>query len=208
MYFIARKNSADISMNIVFQLGFGKIISVEKTDIEGYLEVRLEGIEPLFISKDGKYLISGDIFEITDKGLINKSEASIKESVRLAEYIMGAMGLSFILFPKYYLFIFTDDPEILRMGIFGLRMIGAVQFLDAIGFVLWFALSGAGNTLFPAVVESCLTWCIIVLGSYVFGVVLGLGFKALWLLFPIYMGLFAGIMIWKIRKGDWKNIQI
>ena len=31
-----------------------KIISVEKTDIEGYLEVRLEGIEPLFISKDGK----------------------------------------------------------------------------------------------------------------------------------------------------------
>ena len=139
---------------------------------------------------------------------INKSEASIKESIRLAEYIMGVMGLSFILFPKYYLFIFTDDPEILRMGIFGLRMIGAVQFLDAIGFVLWFALSGAGNTLFPAVVESCLTWGVIVLGSYVFGGVLGLGFKALWLLFPIYMGLFAGIMIWKIRKGDWKNIQI
>ena len=139
---------------------------------------------------------------------IKKSEASIKESIRLAEYIMGVMGLSFILFPKYYLFIFTDDPEIIRMGIFGLRMIGAVQFLDAIGFVLWFALSGAGNTLFPAVVESCLTWGVIVLGSYVFGVVLGLGFKALWLLFPVYMGLFAGIMIWKIRKGDWKNIQI
>ena len=139
---------------------------------------------------------------------INKSEASIKESIRLAEYIMGVMGLSFILFPKYYLFIFTDDPEILRMGVFGLRMIGAVQFLDAIGFVLWFALSGAGNTLFPAVVESCLTWGVIVLGSYVFGVVLGLGFKALWLLFPVYMGLFAGIMIWKIRRGDWKNIQI
>jgi Na+-driven multidrug efflux pump len=139
---------------------------------------------------------------------IDKSEASIKESLRLAEYIMGVMGLSFILFPKYYLFIFTDDPEILRMGIFGLRMIGAVQFLDAIGFVLWFALSGAGNTLFPAVVETCLTWGVIVLGSYVFGVVLGLGFNALWLLFPVYMGLFAGIMVWKVRRGDWKKIQI
>ena len=139
---------------------------------------------------------------------IKKSVSSIKESIRLAEYIMGAMGLSFILFPKYYLFIFTNDPEILQLGIFGLRMIGAVQFLDAIGFVLWFALSGAGNTLFPAVVESCLTWCVIVLGSYVFGVLLGLGFKALWLLFPVYMGLFAGIMVWKVRKGDWKNIQL
>ena len=139
---------------------------------------------------------------------IEKSETSIKESIRLAEYIMGVMGLSFILFPKYYLFIFTDDPEIIQLGVFGLQMIGAVQFLDAIGFVLWFALSGAGNTLFPAVVESCLTWGVIVLGSYVFGVILNMGFKAPWILFPIYMGLFAGIMVWKIRKGDWKNIKV
>ena len=139
---------------------------------------------------------------------IEKSETSIKESIRIAEYIMGVMGLSFILFPEYYLFIFTDDPEIIRLGVFGLRMIGAVQFLDAIGFVLWFALSGAGNTLFPAVVESCLTWGVVVLGSYVFGVVLDMGFTAPWLLFPIYMGLFAGIMIWKVMQGDWKDIEV
>ena len=139
---------------------------------------------------------------------IHKSEASIKESIRISVYIMGTMGMSFILIPEYYLFLFTDDPEIIRMGVFGLRMIGAVQFLDAIGFTLWFALSGAGNTLFPAVVESCLTWGVIVLGSYVFGVVLNLGFKAPWLLFPVYMGLFAGIMVWKISKGDWKEIEV
>ena len=139
---------------------------------------------------------------------IHKSEASIKESIRISVYIMGTMGMSFILIPEYYLFLFTDDPEIIRMGVFGLRVIGAVQFLDAIGFTLWFALSGAGNTLFPAVVESCLTWGIIVLGSYVFGVVLNMGFKAPWLLFPIYMGLFAGIMVWKISKGDWKEIEV
>ena len=85
---------------------------------------------------------------------------------------------------------------------------GAVQFLDAIGFVLWFALSGAGNTIFPAVVESCLTWVVIVLGSYVFGIVLQMGFKVLWLLFPLYMALLAGIMTWKVLQGDWKNIQV
>ena len=139
---------------------------------------------------------------------IHKSEASIKESIRISVYIMGTMGMSFIFIPEYYLFLFTDDPEIIRMGVFGLRVIGAVQFLDAIGFTLWFALSGAGNTLFPAVVESCLTWGVIVLGSYVFGVVLNLGFKAPWLLFPVYMGLFAGIMVWKISKGDWKEIEV
>lgn len=139
---------------------------------------------------------------------IEKSVSSIKESIRFAEYIMGIMGLSFILFPKFYLLIFTNDPEIIRLGVFGLRMIGAVQFLDAIGFVLWFALAGAGNTIFPAMVESTLTWVVIVLGSYIFGVKLGLGFTAPWVLFPIYMGLFAGIMVWKINKGDWKDIQV
>ena len=139
---------------------------------------------------------------------IQMSESSIKESIRLAEYIMGVMGLSFIFFPQFYLFLFTNDSEIIQLGIFGLRIIGALQFLDAIGFVLWFALTGAGNTLFPALVDSCLTWSVIVFGSYYFGVVMGIGFKAPWLLFPVYMGLFAGIMVWKIYQGDWKEIDV
>ena len=136
------------------------------------------------------------------------SESSIRESVRIAEYIMLPMGLSFILFPEYYLFIFTDDPEIISLGVYGLRIIGALQFVDAIGFVLMFALSGAGNTIFPAMVEALLTWFVIVLGSYGVGVYFSLGFKALWLLFPIHMGLFAGIMLWKINQGDWKEIKV
>ena len=131
---------------------------------------------------------------------INNAEDSIKESVRLAEYIMGTMGVSFILFPEFYLSTFTKDNEIINMGVFGLKMLGAVQFLDAIGFILWFALSGAGNTLFPAVVESSLVWVVVVLGSYFFGFYLGFGFKILWILFPLYMGLFATIMIWKVKK--------
>ncbi|MEC7746716.1 MAG: MATE family efflux transporter, partial [Candidatus Neomarinimicrobiota bacterium] len=87
-------------------------------------------------------------------------------------------------------------------------ILGAVQFLDAIGFTLWFALSGAGNTLFPAMVESFLTWGVVVFGSYILGVVLQVGFIGPWLLFPIYMALFAGIMVWKINKGDWKEIEV
>ena len=139
---------------------------------------------------------------------ISKAEDGIKESGRLAGYIMGTMGLTFIFFPEFYLSTFTSDVEIITMGKFGLRMLGTVQFLDAIGFILWFALSGAGNTIFPALVESALVWIIVVLGSYFFGFHLGMGFKILWVLFPLYMGLFALIMIWKVREGDWKRIEV
>ncbi len=142
------------------------------------------------------------------QGRIEKAVYSIKESVRLSEYIMAPMGLSFILFPHHYLYIFTNDPEIINLGVSGLRIIGAIQFVDAIAFVLWFALSGAGNTVFPAVVESLLTWIVVVLGSYVFGVVFNMGFWVLWILFPVYMSIFASILIWKIKQGDWKKIKV
>jgi len=142
------------------------------------------------------------------QGRIKKSETSIRESVRIAEYIMAPMGLTFIFFPEFYLHIFTNDLKIINMGAYGLRIIGALQFVDAVGFVLWFALSGAGNTFFPAMVEAVLTWVVIVLGSYVVGVYYSLGFNALWWLFPIHLGLFATIMIWKVKQGDWKKIEV
>ena len=142
------------------------------------------------------------------QGRPEKSETSIKESVRIAEYIMAPMGLSFILFPEFYLYIFTNDLKIINMGAYGLRIVGALQFIDAVGFVLWFALSGAGNTFFPAMVEAVLTWVIIVLGSYIVGVYYSLGFNALWWLFPLHLGLFAVIMIWKTKQGDWKKIEV
>ena len=142
------------------------------------------------------------------QGRPEKSETSIKESVRIAEYIMAPMGLSFIFFPEFYLYIFTNDLKIINMGAYGLRIVGALQFIDAVGFVLWFALSGAGNTFFPAMVEAVLTWVIIVLGSYIVGVYYSLGFNALWWLFPLHLGLFAVIMIWKTKQGDWKKIEV
>ena len=43
--------------------------------MKGFFEVNFEGIEPLYVSSDGNYLVSGDIYLITTEGLINKSEA-------------------------------------------------------------------------------------------------------------------------------------
>ena len=38
---------------------------------------------------------------------IKKAEKSISESLRISEYIMGSMGLFFILFPEFILLLFT-----------------------------------------------------------------------------------------------------
>jgi len=51
------------------------LLSIHKTDMHGFFEVNFEGIEPLYVSSDGNYLVSGDIYLITKEGLVNKSEA-------------------------------------------------------------------------------------------------------------------------------------
>jgi len=139
---------------------------------------------------------------------IEKAEASIWESVRWAEIIMGTMGIIFILFPEFILSFFTNDQEVIRLGVFGLRILGFLQFIDALGFTFWFALSGAGNTFFPAVVESFLVWILLLPASYFSGIVLGYGFYGPWLVFPVYLAMFAIILYMKIKKGDWKYIKV
>ena len=147
----------------------------------------------------GKYMGSKEI---------EKSEQSIKESLRIAEYIMGTMGLFFIFFSKPILMIFTTDPDIINLGVWGLRLIGFLQFIDAVCFTLFLALTGAGNTLFPALVESSLIWGFMLPVSYYAGVVLSIGFKAPLVAFAVYLFLMAFILSIKVAKGDWKEIEV
>ena len=137
-----------------------------------------------------------------------KSEQSIKESLRIAEYIMGTMGLFFIFFSKPILMIFTTDPDIINLGVWGLRLIGFLQFVDAICFTLFLSLTGAGNTLFPALVESSLIWGFMLPVSYYTGVILSIGFKAPFVAFAVYLFLMAFILSIKVAKGDWKEIEV
>ena len=48
---------------------------------------------------------------------INKSKQSIIEGVRGSFIIMGTMGLIFIFFPSYIISFFTNDSEVIRMGV-------------------------------------------------------------------------------------------
>ncbi len=138
----------------------------------------------------------------------DRAETSIVESVRWSFWVMGTLGMVFILFPGLILSIFTSDPEVLRFGRFGLRIAGLVQFADAVGMTLWFALSGAGNTFYPAVVESGIMWLFFLPAAYITGVVFGLGYMGPWISMAIYLVLFAVAMARKILIGDWKEIKV
>ena len=87
-----------------------QINSINSTDIKGYYEVNFEGVEPLYVTADGNYLISGDIYLITEEGLVNKSEA--RRDFQRKALLEGIDVNQLIIFEpkdvKHNVFVFTD----------------------------------------------------------------------------------------------------
>ncbi len=138
----------------------------------------------------------------------DKAETSIFESIRWSLMIMDTMGIVFLLVPHWILPIFTNDPAVIAAGIIGLRVLALAQFADAVGITAWFSLTGAGNTIYPAVVEIIVVWGVFLPMSYITGVLFGWGSWGAWLSFGVYIFLFAGLMTRKILQNDWKTIIV
>jgi|TARA_B100000315_G_C14582103_1_gene591034 putative MATE family efflux protein len=138
----------------------------------------------------------------------DRAEVCIIESVRWSVIFMGSMGILFLFLPRYILPLFTNEPEVIKQGIVALRILGVVQFIDAFGLTLWFALSGAGNTKYPAVVEMIIAWGFFLPASFIMVTRFDSGLTGPWLCFALYILIYAAAMVWKILKGDWKKIKV
>ena len=84
--------------------------SVQETEMEGYYEVNIEGLEPLYVTSNGKYLVSGDIYEISSEGLINRSDA--RKRFQRKNVLSEIDPQEFITFKpeivKHSVYVFTD----------------------------------------------------------------------------------------------------
>ena len=121
---------------------------------------------------------------------------------------MGSMGLLFIFAPQWVIHIFSDDREIIRLGIPCLQIIGILQFFDAIGLTLFFVLTGAGNTRFPAIANMATCWILFLPLSYYLSIHLKMGILGAWIGFSAWIIPFAFIMALKVSSGSWKQIKV
>ena len=138
----------------------------------------------------------------------DKAEIAINESLRGSFILMGSVGICFILFAQYIITPFTNDPEVLKFAIPGLRFVGLLQFVDAFCFTLWFALTGAGDTKIPALVDVLTHWVLFVPACYIFGITFDFGFWGPWISFGLHLTFFAGFVFWRFKYGPWKTIKV
>ena len=139
---------------------------------------------------------------------LDKTDKVVKEGIKWSLLIMGSMGFLFIIAPHLIIPIFSSDPEIIRMGIPCLQIIGVLQYFDAIGITLFFVLTGAGNTRFPAIADMMIVWFVFLPVSYYLGIVMEMGVVGAWMGFSAWIIPLAIVMALKVRTGSWKQIKV
>jgi Na+-driven multidrug efflux pump len=137
-----------------------------------------------------------------------RAEASGWEAVKLGMMAMGALGVLFILVPAPIMSIYTDDLEVIQVGVTILRILGIAQIFNAIGTVLSPALIGAGDMRFILGVEIGNTCFLYLPLAWLLGVHLGFGIIGAWSAEVIYLLLYALMMTIRFRGGSWKEIRI
>ena len=145
---------------------------------------------------------------------IKKAESSIVEGLRGSFFIMGGIGLIFILFAQYLVPPFVDSnlyyyDEVIKIAIPCLVFLGVLQFIDPIGITMWFALGAAGDTKYPAVVDFIVNWFVFIPMVYVTCTYYqNFGIWGPWSAIGIQITLLAVAMAARVKQGKWKTIEV
>ncbi|MFA5677865.1 MAG: MATE family efflux transporter [Pseudomonas sp.] len=127
--------------------------------------------------------------------------------VKVAALVLFVLGLPFWLAPALVLQIFTQDPELLALGEWPLRITGLGMTLDATALVLTQALLGAGASRTVMSVNLGSQWLIFLPCAYLLGPVMGGGLLTVWLLQTLYRVIASVIFAILWQRKQWANIR-
>jgi MATE family multidrug resistance protein len=128
---------------------------------------------------------------------------------KVAAVWMLCCGLMMVTFRHSLIGVFTNDPQLLRLGATLLIFAGLYQLFDAMYVVYNGALRGAGDTFIPAVATAGLCWTITVGGGYFIARYFPqFGVAGPWIACTSY-GIILGIFILtRFRRGGWQAIHL
>jgi len=138
----------------------------------------------------------------------DKAERAINESLRGSLMVMGTVGLCFVLFAEFIIPLFIADSNVIKLAVPGLRFVGLLQFADAVCFTTWFALTGAGDTKIPALVDILTHWILFIPACYLLSITFGYGYWGGWISFGLHLIFFACFIYYRFKRGYWKTIKV
>jgi putative MATE family efflux protein len=130
------------------------------------------------------------------------------EARRLAMISMGLLGLVLFFFPRQLIGLYTDDPEVIEMGVICLRIIAFAQPIMGSTFVLTGSLRGAGDTRFVMLITLFGVWVGRLGMAYLLVEVFQLGLRGAWYAMVFDQAIRATFGYLRWRHGGWKTARV
>jgi putative MATE family efflux protein len=115
-----------------------------------------------------------------------------------------AIGLAAAVFPRVWLGLFSDEPQVLAAGAAYLRVVGPAYGFFGLGLALYFASQGAGRLLWPLLAGGLRLVCAAAGGWLILHRVPG-ELTALFAMMALALVLFGSTVAGAIRLGAWET---
>ena len=136
------------------------------------------------------------------------SERANAHCMRMATILMTSIGIACAILGKPLMRLFTDDPEMIAIGIQDLWVINLAWPSMAFAQVLAGSLRGAGDTRFPMYTTFLGVWLMRLPLSCLFGPMLGWGLAGLYLALSADSAMRAIASWLRYRTGSWRDIEV
>jgi len=135
-----------------------------------------------------------------------RAKADTYQAYRLALVLMSFMGLIFFFFPEQIMSIFIEDPAVIRLGVWPLRLVAFSQPMLATMMVFAGALRGAGDTRATLGITAAGLWLVRVPLAFLLTPTLGL--VGAWIAMGVDLNLRGLGMLLRFRSGKWATIKV
>lgn len=167
-----------------------------------YFRLESLAILPLIGLRNGVITMTGQNYGAKKYQRIDKI---VIVATKIAMSFMITIALLFMLFPNFWLRIFTDDPGVLEAGFYFLRIVPGSLFLIGPAFMINGAFQGIGKGFFPLIFHATRTFFMTVPLAYFLGIYFGFGLPgSLWafVISSVVMSVFA--VLWYCF-GPWRK---
>ncbi len=137
-----------------------------------------------------------------------RAEKSVWIAGKINMFVMGIIGLLFVIVPQIFIRLFIKDEAVIKIGTEGLRIVSLGFIFYGLGMVLMNAINGAGDTVTPIRLNFICFWLIEIPLAYFLAIMLKTHQQGVFFAIIIAETILTIMAYMWFRKGKWKIIQV
>ncbi|UGU16556.1 MATE family efflux transporter [Sinomicrobium kalidii] len=138
----------------------------------------------------------------------DRAEKSVWKTGKYNAYFMLTVSLVYLLFARYIIGWFSEDPDVVKYGSLSLQVVAAGYIFYAYGMVVTQAFNGAGDTRTPTIINFFCFWLFQLPFAYLAALVLDWGPVGVYVGITLAETLIAVMALIWFKKGRWKTVKV